>query len=100
MLSSSSNQTVDASVCFSPDSAPNPASKVVLLSSPVEGLSLWKVKRCGQQRRLLRDPVANVAAQSRMSRRHAAATWQGASVVFVLDAQRELFRVSYKRPFG
>ncbi len=90
---SCSAQTVDASVSFSPDAAPNPPSKVLMLSSPSEGLTLWKVKRCGQQRRLMQDPVANVAAQGRMARRYQAATWHGAAAVFVLDAQRELFKV-------
>ena len=90
-------QTTLARVSFSPDAAgAAPPSKSVLVSAPSEGLALWKVKRCGQRRRLMREPVASVAAEGRMQRRHEAAAWHhGGGAVFVLDLERELFRYDF-----
>ena len=84
---------MDATLTFGLDSGQTGASKLLLLASPSEGLSVWKVKRCGQERTVAQEPVTTQAWQAVM-KDHAAATWQVGNALLILGNDGRLRRVS------
>ncbi len=78
---------------FSPDALPNAASKMLLVASPAQGLALWRVRRCGRQRTLLRETVADARVRDKMGQGFLAASWHGNAAVVFIDRKKELFKV-------
>ncbi len=82
-------QSVDAYVTFSPDFN---SKNILVASESTRHLSLFKVKRCGQERTLLEEPLADAANRESLGR-HLAVNMHQGEVLFVVTDEHRLFKV-------
>ena len=90
--------TSSMKLCFGPDIGFGP-SKLLLVSAEEEnehrGLSVWKVKRCGQERRLVREPELNLEVKNLMRGENImSATWQNKNILYVMKEDKKIFKVN------
>lgn len=84
-------QVEDANLVFSPDIGTGP-SKQFLLQSKSEGMSVWKIKRCGQELKLSREQGSNPEVCKSL-RHYVTATWHHPNVLYIIDKGGFLIRV-------
>lgn len=90
-----------ATLAFSSDIGTGP-SKLLLLQAgavgPGGGISVWKVKRCGREARITHETKSNKEVIRSMSEA-VTATWHHPNVLYIIDTDGHLIRVSIEVPF-
>ena len=87
------SQSVAVRLSFGPDAGLGP-SKLLLVVSAEEGVAVWKVKRCGQERRLMREPDLSAAVKAAMADDAVlSVAWQHTSKLFILNRDNRLLMV-------
>jgi hypothetical protein len=62
--------------------------------SDFDGLCVWRVKRCGQELELAKEPNSNQAVKRLMREKWAAVTWHhNANLLYILDKEGKLITV-------